>query len=187
MRILVVCTANVCRSPMGAALLQKHLAAASIGARVRSAGTHAGMLATDPGAIATMRRHGLDIGDHHPRLLDHAMLANDGADLVITMTREQLRAVTVMDAGVFRRTFTARELARRVFPLRTGQQLGDASVHSWLRMVGHDRNPRDLIGEDANDDVADAYGLTAAAHDATAATLDACMADIARSIGAWSD
>jgi protein-tyrosine-phosphatase len=86
---------------MAAALLEKHLAGANIGARVRSAGTHAGVLATDPEAVAAMNRHGLDIGNHRSRLLTRAILANEGADLVITMTREQLRRVSD-DEGVFR-------------------------------------------------------------------------------------
>lgn len=186
MRILIVCTANVCRSPMGAALLDKHLAAAHIGARVRSAGTHAGAIGTDPEAIAAMNRHGLDIRNHRPRLLTRAILANEGADLVMTMTREQLRAVSVMSEGVFPHAFTVRELARRALPTHHGRQLRDASVKGWLHALSVGRNACDLVGEDFDDDVADPYGLTAAAHLAAAAQIDECMAEITRGLGTWT-
>jgi protein-tyrosine-phosphatase len=172
---------------MAAALLQKNLAAANIGARVRSAGTHGGVLTTDPEAVAAMSRHGLDIRTHRPRLLTHAILTNEGADLVITMTREQLRAVSVMCEGVFARAFTMRELARRGLPTHQGRQLRDASVKGWLQTLSVGRNACDLVGEDPNDDVADPYGLTPAAHLATAAQIDECMAEITRALGTWSD
>jgi protein-tyrosine-phosphatase len=171
---------------MAAAFLQKHLAAGHIGARVRSAGTHAGTIDTDPDAVWAMKRHGIDINTHLPRLLTRTILANEGADLVITMTREQLRAVAVMGEGAFVRAFTVRELARRVFPMRSGESAGDTSVQAWLHAVSVGRNRRDLIGDDPDDDVVDSYGLSPAAHLATAAQLDQCTADITRALSMWS-
>ena len=57
---------------------------------------------------------GLDLTDHRPRLLDAAMVAADGADLVVTMTRDHLRTVATLAPQAWRRTFTLKELARRV-------------------------------------------------------------------------
>lgn len=69
-RICVLCTGNICRSPIAAAVLRSKLAAAGLDAlvRVSSAGTydlHAGS-AMDPRAEATLLRNGYPV-DHVAR------------------------------------------------------------------------------------------------------------------------
>ena len=92
--ILVCCTANVCRSPMAAALLRQRLAAKKLDARYRvlSAGIWAteGAPASD-NAIATMAERGIDIGDHRSRSLETEDVA--GTDLILVMTREHARLI----------------------------------------------------------------------------------------------
>jgi protein-tyrosine-phosphatase len=95
--ILVVCTANICRSPMAAALLRHALAAQPEPLRsipVVSAGVAArgGEPATEH-SVTTLRKVGLDLSRHRsqpvsPELLDRALLV-----LVMTEShREVLRA-----------------------------------------------------------------------------------------------
>lgn len=94
--IIVVCTANVCRSPMAAALLQHALAAEKgplQGCRVVSAGVvaRAGDPVT-PHSVAALRKVGLDIAAHRSRPLTQEMM--DGALAVLCMTeghREMIR------------------------------------------------------------------------------------------------
>lgn len=73
LRLLIVCLGNICRSPLAEGALRARLQAAGLGqvACVDSAGTgdwHAGD-PPDRRAIATARRHGVDIGGLRARTL----------------------------------------------------------------------------------------------------------------------
>ena len=86
--ILVVCTANICRSPMAAGLLQHFLAGQSgplQSLRVVSAGIAArrGDPISDNAAIA-MRRVGIDLKDHSSQPLTQRLM--DDARVVLCMT-----------------------------------------------------------------------------------------------------
>lgn len=89
---LMVCTGNICRSPMGEALLASRLASLGVKARVESAGIAAleGEPA-DPTAQALMRERGLDLSRHRGRQLTAELLAE--FDLVLVMDEAQKRAV----------------------------------------------------------------------------------------------
>lgn len=87
-RILVVCTGNICRSPVAAAMLQSHkprltVVSAGLGALVgHPADAQAGRLA---------EADGLDLAAHRARQLDGDMLSE--SDLVLVMTEGQRQAV----------------------------------------------------------------------------------------------
>jgi len=88
LHILFVCTGNICRSPMAAAIARDLLDAAGRGdVEVSSAGIYAivGHGATDD-AVATADEHGLDLHGHRARQLTRELVT--GADLVVGMTRE---------------------------------------------------------------------------------------------------
>ncbi|MCZ7584257.1 MAG: low molecular weight phosphotyrosine protein phosphatase [Deltaproteobacteria bacterium] len=91
--ILVICTGNVCRSPMAAAALRAKLFERGIdGIRVSSAGTHGGAIphATHE-AILAAEDHGLDLTGHRSRLLTEELA--DEADLIIAMDHTHVAAV----------------------------------------------------------------------------------------------
>lgn len=80
-RVLVVCTGNICRSPLAEAWLQGAWGAA---AQVESAGTGALVgHAADPFAIQVAALSGLDLSSHRARQVDLKMLRT--ADLVLAM------------------------------------------------------------------------------------------------------
>ncbi|WP_419308100.1 low molecular weight protein-tyrosine-phosphatase [Chromohalobacter israelensis] len=94
-RILVVCTGNICRSPVAAALLQarmpgKSIATAGLGAREGEG--------VSPRARELAEAEGRDVANilsrHVARQLDKVMLRE--ADLVLVMTEGQRRAVGEM-------------------------------------------------------------------------------------------
>ena len=87
--VLIVCTGNICRSPMAEGMLRQMLAARSMhGCRVRSAGTHAmDRRPAEPHAIEAARERGADIAGHRARSLDREMA--DRADLILVMEEGQ--------------------------------------------------------------------------------------------------
>jgi protein-tyrosine phosphatase len=83
--ILVLCTGNICRSPIAEAVLRaRHL---KPGVGVSSAGTSALIgHPADPLAIAVAKKFGLDLSAHRGQQAVTPLLKS--ADLVLVMTRE---------------------------------------------------------------------------------------------------
>ncbi|MET3951492.1 low molecular weight phosphatase family protein [Arthrobacter sp. UYEF36] len=111
-RILTVCTGNICRSPVAERLLQTGLDQVQPGAFVvRSAGTRA-MVGDpiQPPSAEIIRTYGGTPDDFAARLLTPKLLRE--SDLVLAMTAKHRGAVMQMDASLLKRTFTIREFAR---------------------------------------------------------------------------
>ena len=94
--ILIVCTANQCRSPMAMVLLRKHVQDLGLDEewRVDSAGTWAeeGVPATD-NAVLTMEERGLNIAEHRSRKVTREMML--AYDLVLVMVSNHKEALHV--------------------------------------------------------------------------------------------
>ena len=144
--VLVLCTANICRSAMTLPLLSAHLAALGAPVPVHSAG----------------------IAGHRGRTAQTTDLA--AADLILGMTREHVRHVVVLAPDAWPRTFTLKELVRRGW--QAGPRLPGEPLAGWLDRAAHGRDHRDLLGSSIEDDVADPYGGPAQQYELTAALLD---------------
>ena len=88
----MVCTGNICRSPIAEVVLRDHLERAGLDhlVTVDSAGTgdwHAGQPA-DPRTVAVLHRHGYDGTAHRARQFQSDWL--DTLDLVLVMDRDNL-------------------------------------------------------------------------------------------------
>lgn len=110
-RILVICTGNICRSPLVERVLQGALDQA-YGAgvvEVRSAGTH-GLIDNpmDERAAAILHELGGDSAGFAGRRLSGALLRD--VDLVLTATRKHRASVVRMRPKALRSAFTVREL-----------------------------------------------------------------------------
>ena len=111
--LLVVCTANIARSPLAAALLQVHVRARGLEDQVRiaSAGTRAreGYAAAQP-SVAIAAGWGVDLRRHRSQPVTDELLAS--SDLIVTMTEVHRDALGGRGAGVSERCFTLYELRR---------------------------------------------------------------------------
>jgi len=164
--VLVVCTGNICRSPMAELLLRDHLASRGVDARVRSAGTLAWHGPATGDAIEVMDARGLDLRAHRSRELTPALTSE--ADLIVGMTRNHVWGVTAHEPGAETRAFVIGELVR-LGPVVGARATGE-SVRAWAAKVA-ERRGDGPIGR-AGDDVADPYGEPRSFYEATAARLD---------------
>lgn len=175
-KILVVCTANQCRSPLTAAVLGRRLAEHGVAAEVDSAGLFGGALPVPADVATAASAYGLDLSDHRSR----QVVAEDvrGADLVVGMERAHVRELVLLSPERWPATYTLRELVRR--GAAVGACRPDQTLDGWLRDVNTGRRPADLLGASSDDDVADPMGGPPAAYDAMAAEVATLTAELVR-------
>jgi len=110
-RVVLVCTGNICRSPLAEALLQAALKERGVdGVTVSSAGTGAwdGAPASEGAYLVGLER-GLDLSGHRARLLTREVV--EQADLILTMARHH--RARVQELGGEGRVFVLGEYAGR--------------------------------------------------------------------------
>ena len=149
--ILVVCTGNICRSPMAEGFLRAALEerlgdAAPV---VTSAGTAGfeGSGAMEE-SVRAARERGVDIGGHLARRLDAAMVAD--ADLVLCMAADHREAIVGAWPEVRSKTFTIKELVR----LLEGT-FKEGSLEVRVAAAADARNGSSPRGEDIRDPLGD--------------------------------
>ena len=108
--ILLVCTGNICRSPLAASLLERALRERGLEVTVASAGTGAwdGAPASEGVYLVGLER-GLDLSGHRARLLTRELVEN--AHLILTMARHHRARVD--ELGGEGRVFVLGEYAGR--------------------------------------------------------------------------
>ena len=111
-RILTVCTGNICRSPVAERLLQAGLDQVLPGGfEVRSAGTRAMVgYPIQPLSADVVNMYGGTDKGFAARQLTPRILRD--TDIVLTMTSKHRGEVLQLDASLLKRTFTIREFAR---------------------------------------------------------------------------
>jgi len=102
--ILVVCTGNICRSPMAEVLLQRQLQQAGRGVEVRSAGVGALVnYPADAPARDRMQARGLDLAEHRARQFTSELAR--WADLILVMDAQHREAVVDIEPAARGKTF----------------------------------------------------------------------------------
>jgi protein-tyrosine phosphatase len=173
--IVVMCTANVCRSPMAAALLARPLAALGVTVPVRSAGMIGGGDPPHPEVMSVMASYGIEIAAHRSRVVCADDLAS--ASLVLAMARDHLRHAAITEPGAWPRAFTLKELIRR--GERIGPRPPGEPFSRWLSRAHEGRERISLLGDSPDDDVADPAGGPMSAYADTADLLDRLVTRLA--------
>ena len=166
--VLFVCTANICRSPMAAALFARHVEDLGLEANVASAGLLESGRPSPPEIVEALARRGVELAAPHvSEQLDADMVRH--SDLVLGMERHHAREAIVMAPEARARTFTLKQLLRlaehQPLPVRT-------SLASWLTQLDSSRTDRDLVGQSPADDVDDPFGGPRRSYERTADELD---------------
>lgn len=167
-RVLFVCTANQCRSPMAKGLFRARMKERSCAPQVASAGFVGDGVYPPTEVIDVMARRGVDLGRHRSRIITTALVRQ--SDVVITMTRQQLLDVAVMVGDDWSRCFTFSDVIGRgeaVGPLRTGE-----SPATWVRQLHSGRSRASLLSLDLAGDIADPINGRRSAFNRTADQLD---------------
>jgi protein-tyrosine phosphatase len=179
-RILFVCTANICRSPMAAALLSRRLERRAVNAEVLSAGLSEGGREVSDGTMRVLGERGIDVRDHRSYRVDQALTVE--ADLVLTMEHWHVQEIAVFAPDAWPRTFTLRELVRR--GMKIGPRRTDESVPEWVTRAHSGRRPQDLTGA-WSDDIDDPYGRSDRTFRRTASELDDLLRQLVSLV--WPD
>lgn len=173
MRVLFVCTGNVCRSPMAEGFLRHEAARRGLDLEVRSTGTHAwhGRAATFDGR-RIMSELGVPIDDHRTIELDRSLV--DWADLVIGLSTEHVRDVrrAYPDAGP--RAFTLKgfcELLPSLPPYR--------DTESWLEAAASQQAQADSVDDP---DVDDPFGERRTAYQRVATEIQGLIERLAEGL-----
>jgi protein-tyrosine phosphatase len=183
-RVLVVCTGNVCRSPIAEGLLRAAFAErmGPDAPEVTSAGTMGWTgSGADPSSIRAAAERGVDISSHRAREVSEEDVAR--ADVVVAMAPEHARAFTD-EAGS--RTFTLKELVRllEALPETEGASLGRLPE----RIAEADRLRRGgFEGDPWDEGIDDPLGMPLDRFRAVAAELDAWCSRLADGLVGHTD
>lgn len=192
--VLVVCTGNICRSPLaerlGRARVADLLGSGADRLLVVSAGTRAVVgSAIDPASARALRELGGDPDGFVARQLTDELVAS--ADLTLTMTRDHRREVLARAPRALSRTFTLREAAGLLELVSEDEDDTGTPGERARALVRRMAAARSLRPSGREDDVLDPIGRPADVHARTGAViaeaLDPVVRRLARAVATTRD
>ncbi|GAA4752505.1 low molecular weight phosphatase family protein [Modestobacter marinus] len=178
--VLVVCTGNVCRSPVAEALLREQLgpvADVTVASAGLSALTGAGL---DAGAAAAL---GDPLPDFRARQVTPEGVSE--ADLVLTMTRVHRSELVQQAPLALRRTFSLREFAALAgLAVDEGHVAGAGPAERLATLTAAAPRLRSRRVPGPDDDVEDPYGRSPEDHARAVRRIREAVATVAAAAGA---
>ena len=193
--ILVVCTGNICRSPVAERLLQAKLDDLGIPAVVHSAGTQS-MVGHDmtPEAAQLATQYGADASQHRSQQLTEQLITD--ADLVLTATREHRSKVVSMYPRASRYSYTLNQFARLlptaleslaeapvVEPVETPQPDPSTQLRALIAEVSATRGFSPPPPHPDDDDIEDPYRQSTAVYARVGVILNNTVTQITDAFG----
>ena len=176
-RVLMVCTANQCRSAMAEHLLRDAGSALGLDWVVESAGVQArDGQSMHRSAARLLSEQSIDVDGWATRRLTRAMI--EDADLVLTAAAEHRRAVVMLDPGAASKTFILLQFAR--FAALAGPIPIDDSAKvgvTLLDRIAQVRGELQPVGPD-EDDIPDPIGKPTRAFNACFSQVQAAIESV---------
>ena len=161
-RILFVCTGNICRSPVAAAMFASIVA--SSGVEASSAGVSARAGYSPPGKmLESAYRLGVDVSGHRSRVIVAEELEDFAG--IFCMEFGQARALVSVVPEAFGKIFVLPQFVRSAAESPQSARQTSESVAQWIARLGVDRQPSDLFARGADWEVADPFGAHSDAYD----------------------
>jgi protein-tyrosine-phosphatase len=169
--ILVVCTGNICRSPIAEGILRDELQRrlGDDAPEVISAGVSGwGGSPATPEAVEAANERGTDISGHAARRLSRRDV--DRADLILCMAAEHREEVLHAVPRASERTFTLKELVR-LLETRPAESGADLTWTQRVRAANHLRGSG-FRGNPNDEGISDPLGLPLESYRAVAWEID---------------
>ena len=170
--ILVVCTGNICRSPLAEGFLRGILVRRFGGSAptVSSAGTAGWQGSPAMGeSVQAASERGVDISGHLARKLAGPMI--EGADLILCMAAEHREAILRARPPAETKVFTLKEAVRLLDSLPPTESQGPETLVVRVAQASAARSAG-FVGNPLDQDVADPLGQPLEAYRAIAWELD---------------
>jgi len=164
--VVFLCTANLCRSPMAAALLEDRLERRGIEIEVVSAGLLEADRPASEGSVRALHWRGLDLGDHRSRRVGRDLISS--STLVLGMEHRHVQEAVLLEPSAWPRSFSLREFVRRASAVGPRRR---EPLEQWIGRVHGDRTVQEMVGA-WDDDIADPYGRSDDEYRDTADELD---------------
>ncbi len=160
---------------MAAGLLSARMMARGCRVEVASAGLLEPGIPPPAEVVEAMAERGVAVSGHRSRQVGSPLV--EGADLVVTMTRQQLIEVITLAPDSWWRCFTLVDLVRRAEAI--GAPSAGEEARTWVRRLGGARQRAGLLRLDAGDDIEDPMGGPRAGYDRVARQIDALVDSLA--------
>jgi len=171
-RVLMVCTANLCRSPYAAMRLQDELVRNGIrGVAVTSAGTRAQLGSLMPAKLLKiMARRGITADEHRSRPIDCDLIRS--ADVVLTAATVHRREVARLVPSARPKLFNLRQFARLLEHISPAV-IDQLTVAELVQVCGGARGLGGPVADD--EDIDDPWGRSRFAYHHMAREIDRAL------------
>jgi protein-tyrosine-phosphatase len=164
---------------MAKALFRTRLQGRGCDAEVASAGFLAAGIEPPAEVVEVMAGYGIDISGHRSRTLSPELVAQ--ADLVATMTRQQLIEIVTEAGSAWTRCFTLTDLVRRAETVGPpGPEGPGGPVAPWVRRLHGGRSRASLLSLDLSDDINDPMNGRRSAFSRVAEEIDDLVGRLAK-------